>query len=291
MRSKDLYDLMRDTVSGCRDRDTFQLGAALAFYAAFALAPILVIAIALAGIFFGEEAAKGQLDATLTEATGPVMAKAVIDTLADVHMSKSGWIATVFGVGFVLFAATGLVIQLQTALNVIWEVQPKPGQSVWNMMRSRFFAFMLIVGIGALLVLSLIANTALATLRARAPETFGMGQFVLWESVDWLLSILLQTLLFAMIFKLLPDAKIAWRDVWIGALITAVLFALGNFLFSHYLRWAAPASVYGPAGSAVVLLLWVYFSSQSLLFGAEFTKHFANKYGNRMRPADYATSR
>src|SRR5262249_24095803 len=161
-----------------------------------------------------------------------------------------------------LFASTGLFTQLQWSLNAIWGVQPKPGRGFWNMLRARFFAFTLVLSTGALLVLSLIANTALLAFNSYLGPTNGSAEYYLWEGMDWTLTFVLQTFLFAMIYKLLPDAIITWRDVGIGALITALLFALGNFLICQYLSRAAPASVYGPAGSLVVVMMWVYYSSQ-----------------------------
>jgi membrane protein len=291
MRWKDLIALVRDTAWSWLEPHTFQLGAALAFYGAFALAPTLIIAIALAGIFFGEDAAQGRLDAKLTGALGPGMAGALAETMTYVYVTGSGCIATVIGFGLILFASTGLFIQLQLALNQIWGVQPKPGRGFWNMVRSRFLAFVLVLGVGALLVLAVIANTTLIALHAFLPEAAWPDEPFLWDGVNWILSIVLFTLLVAMIYKLLPDAIIAWGTVCVGASLTALLFALGNFLFGQYLVRAAPASVYGSASSLVVVMLWIYYSSQILLFGAEFTKHFAKKYGKPMRPAEYAMCR
>jgi membrane protein len=288
MHWKDLYELVRNTVYGCSERQTFQLGASLAFHGVFALAPLLVVAIALAGVFFGEDAAKGRLDATLTDAVGPVMAQAVAEILTSVHVNQSGWTAAVIGFAFVLFAATTMFFQLQIALNTIWGVQPKPGRSIWSMVRGRLLAFVMVLGIGSMLVLSLIANAALTTLHAYFPAVSWFGISFLREGMDWFLALLMQTLLFALIFKLLPDVIIAWSDVLVGAALTAVLFALGNYLIGLYLYRAAPASVYGPAGALVIIMLWVYYSSQVVLFGAEFTRHFAKKCGRPMRPARYA---
>jgi membrane protein len=291
MRWKDLFGLIQETAIGWSKRQTFQLGAALAYYGVFALAPILVIAIAMAGILFGEDAVQGRLAAKLENAVGPAVAQAFAEVLAYVHVTGSGWTATVVGLGLVLFASTGLFTQLQLALNSIWGVQPKPGRGFWNILRGRFFAFVLVLGTGALLLLSLIANTALLALHAFLGPTSWSGEYLMWEVVNWLLTLVLQTLLFAMIYKLLPDAIITWRDVAIGAFLTALLFALGNSLICQYLYRAAPASVYGPAGSLVVVMLWVFYSSQTLLFGAELTKNFANKYGKPMQPANYAICR
>jgi membrane protein len=291
MLLRNLIGLVKETGYGWSERQTFQLGAALAFYGVFALAPTLVLAIALAGMIFGEEAAQGRLVVVLEEALGPAVAQAVSDTLAYVHISRSGLPATLVGLGFILFAATGLFTQLQMALNAIWGVQPKPGRGLWSIVRSRFFAFLLVLGLGALLLASLAANAALVAARAFLPPGPRGGGPLGWDGMNWLLSLMLLTLLFAMIYKLLPDVVIGWRDVGLGALVTALLFLLGNYLICQYLCRAAPASVYGSAGSLVVVMLWVYYSSQTLLFGAELTKNLAHRLGRPTRPADYAMYR
>jgi membrane protein len=291
MRWKDFVGLVRETASGWFAGPSFQHGAALAFYAGFALAPTLVIAISVAGMIFGEQAARGQLTATLEASLGPIVAQALADTLSYVHISRSGWFATFVGFGMIAFAATGLFTQLQIALNAIWEVQPKPGRGLWAMVRCRFFAFVLVLCIGMLLLLSLITNAALIVLHRVLPSASASGEQFLWDGVNELLTLGLLTVLFAIIFKLLPDAIINWREVWVGAFISALLFTLGNYVFAQYLCRTAPTLVYGAAGSLVVVMLWVYWSSQALLFGAEFTKNFANKYGEPMRPADYAMCR
>jgi membrane protein len=291
MRWKDAFAMVRDTAWGFSERQPFTLGAALAFYGVFALAPTLIIAIALAGVFFGEEAAKGQLDATLTDALGPTLAQYFTKSMTSVHVSGSGWVATAIGVVLILVASTGVFIQLQTAFNDIWGVQPKPGRGFWAMVRCRFFAFVLVLSVGALLVLSLLANAFLLALRAYLPAGSWPTRPFLWDGVNWLLSLVLLTLLVAMMYKLLPDAIIGWRDVWVSAFITALLVAAGNYLFGQYLAWAGFSSDYGSASYLVVVLLWVFYSSQILLFGAEFTKHFANRCGKPVRPAEYAMSR
>ena len=291
MRWKGLISLVSETTWSWLDPHTFQLGAALAFYSGFALAPTLIIAIALAGIFFGKDAAQGRLDAQLTDTLGPRMAGALADSMTYVYVTGSGGLATVIGLGLILLASTGLFVQLQLALNDIWGVQPKPGRGFLNMIRSRLFAFVLVLGVGALLVLSVIANTILVALRAHLPEAAWSDEPLLRDGVDWVLSVLLIALLVAMIYKLLPDAIIAWRTVWIGAFLTALLLALGNFLIGQFLVRAAPGSVYGSASSLVVVMLWVYYSSQMLLLGAEFTRHYANRYGKPVRPAEYAMYR
>ncbi len=288
MRWKDLIGLVKETASGWYGGQTFQLGAALAFYGAFALAPMLMIAIALAGILFGEEAAQGQLEVSLEVALDPAVAEAIAETVRNAHIKGSCWTATLVGLGFAVFAATGMFIQLQVALNAIWGVQPRPGRGLWTMVRSRFLAFVLVLGIGALLLVLLIAKAVLAALHALLPEGAWSGNSYFLEGVTWLLLLVLLILFFAMIYKLLPDVIITWRDVWAGALISALLFAIGNYLIGFYLGYVAPAFEYGAASCLVVVMLWVYYSSQVLLFGAELTKNFTRKYGTPVRPADHA---
>jgi membrane protein len=291
MRWKGLLGLVRETACGWWERGPFEMGAALAFYGAFALAPTLVIAIAVAGLIFGEDAAQGRLDATLGQAVGPDVARALAEALAQVHASGSGWSATGAGVGLALFIATGLFMQLQLALNAIWGVQPRPGRGLRNMARSRLLALLMVLGVAALLLLSMAAHAVLAALDASLPPASRAGDSLVWEAGERALPLLLLVLLVALIYRLLPDAIIAWRDVWVGAAVTALLLAPGNYLISQYLYRAAPASVYGPAGCLVVVMLWVYYSSQILLFGAEFTKRFADRYGKPVRPANYAMCR
>jgi membrane protein len=288
MHPKGLIGLVKKTASGWYGGHPFELGAALAFYGAFALAPTLVIAVALAGIFFGEEAAQGQLAASLEVALGPVVAKAFAETLTYVYVSQSGWIATLVGLGVVVFAATGMFIQLQMSLNEIWEVQPKPGRDLWDMVRTRFLAFVLVLSFGGLLLLLLIADAVLRALHALLPKAPWSVDAYLWEGGEWLLLICLLTLLFSLIYKLLPDAIITWRAVWGGAFITAVLFGVGSYLVAYYLGRVAPTFTYGAAGSLVMVMLWVYFSSQVVLFGAELTKNVADAFGEPVRPAAYA---
>ncbi|HEY1376424.1 MAG TPA: YihY/virulence factor BrkB family protein [Gemmataceae bacterium] len=288
MNWKDLVGLVRETIRGWSGRQTFQLGAALAFYAAFALAPTLVLAVALAGVVFGDDAAQGRLTSVLRDALGPTVSQAVTETLTYVHLTRSGWTASWVGFGLILFAATALFTQLQLALNAIWEVRPKPGRGLWVMVRNRFLAFLLVLGTGALLLVSLTTNSVLIVLHDLLPAPSAPRGLYLWDGLNWLTSLGLMTLLLAMIFKLLPDAVITWRDVVVGAFITAVLFGLGNYLICQYLCRFAAGGVYGAAGSLTVVMLWVYYSSQILLFGAEFTRHFADRHGEPIRPAAHA---
>lgn len=285
MRRTDLFGVTKEAVRSWLQHRTFEQGAALAYYGVFALAPTLVIAIAAAGMLFGQKAAQGQLASRLDQVVGPAVAQAIADTLDNVHVRRSGGVATLIGFGLLAFGATGVFIQLQTTLNSLWGVQPKAGGVVWAVVRARLLAFALVACIGGLLLVSLAASTALSAVRAYLPPSSISETFYLWEGLHWALSLGLLTVLFAMIYKLLPDVRIAWADVWIGGAVTAVLFVLGNFAIGQYLGRSAASSAYGAAGSLVVVMLWVYYSSQVLLLGAIFTKSFAARRG-QLTPAD-----
>jgi membrane protein len=288
MRWYELFNLAKEAAADWYNSRTFELGAALAYYGVFAIAPTLVLAIAAGGMLFGEQAARGELVAQLEQTVGPAVALAITDTLRYVHVTQSGWRATLIGLVVLFFGTTGVFAQLQAALNDIWGVQPKPGRGIWDTIRDRLLAFVNVLGAGVLLLVSLIASTTLAAVRAYIPPSSLPGEFYLWEVLNWVLALGLLTLMFAMIYKLLPDVIIPWRDVWVGASMTAVMFSLGNYLIGLYLGQSAVASAYGAAGSLVVVLLWVYYASQVLLFGAVFTRKFTTRYGVPAQPASNA---
>lgn len=264
-----------------------RLAAALAYYTLFSIAPLLVIAIAVAGLLFGEEMARSQVLVSLQELIGPRAAGALQTVIENTAQPRSGVIATLAGVITLWFGASGVFHQLKEALNTIWGVRPKPGRGLWGMLKARLESLLMVLGIGLLLVLSLIVSTVLAAL-VEFLSHWLPGSVSLWQAVDLLSTLLIVTVLFAVIYKILPDVKIAWSDVWIGAAVTAVLFALGRYLIGLYLSRVGVASLYGAAGSLVVILLWVYYSAQILLFGAEFTYVFATRYGSRVVPDEDA---
>lgn len=266
------------------------LGAALAFYTVFSLAPLLIITISIAGLVFGQEAAQGQIFDQLRGLIGAASAEAVEDVVQNANARPATGVLTAI-VGFVtlLFGASGVFGQLQTSLNAIWDVEPKPGRGLFGIVRDRILSFGFILVVGFLLLVSLLLTAAIAFVG----EGFG-GMFpaieILVQIINSILSLVVITLLFAMIFKFMPDAKIAWRDVWIGAFITAALFTVGKLVLGLYLGKSGVGSSYGAAGSLIVLLLWVYYSSQIVFFGAEFTRAYANRFGSRIIPADNAVS-
>ena len=266
------------------------LGAALAYYTVFSLAPLLIIAIAIAGLVFGQEAAQGQIFEQLRGLLGEASAKAMQDMVQNANAKPAtGVVATLIGVVTLLFGASGVFGQLQTSLNAIWDVEPKPGRGILGLVRDRILSFGFILVVGFLLLVSLLLTAAVALVA----QWFGgmlPAMEALAQILNFVLSLAVITLLFAMIFKFLPDAKIAWHDVWIGAFITAVLFTVGKVALGLYLGKSGVGSSYGAAGSLIVLLLWVYYSSQILFFGAEFTQVYANRFGSHVAPADNAVS-
>jgi membrane protein len=266
------------------------LGAALAFYTVFSLAPLLVITIAIAGLVLGQEAAQGQIFDQLRLLIGATSAEAVQDVVQNANAQPAtGVLTTMIGFLALLFGASGVFGQLQTSLNAIWGVEPKPGRGLLGIVHDRILSFGFILVVGFLLLVSLLLTAAIAF----SGEWLG-GMFPAIEMIvqiaNSILSLAVITLLFATIFKFMPDAKIAWRDVWIGAFITAALFTVGKLLLGLYLGKSGVGSSYGAAGSLILLLLWVYYSSQIVFFGAEFTRAYANRFGSRIVPADNAVS-
>jgi len=290
MNSREIFAMLKKAASAWMEDQAPTLGAALAYYTVFSLAPLLIIAIAIAGLFFGREAAQGQIFDQLRGLLGEASGKAMEDMVQNANAKPAaGLVATLIGFVTLLFGASGVFGQLQTSLNAIWRVQPKPGRGVLGIVRDRFLSFGFILVVGFLLLVSLF----LTALIAFVGQWFGgmaPGMETLAQILNSVLSLAVITLLFAMIFKFLPDAKIAWRDVWIGALITAALFTAGKFALGLYLGKSGVASSYGAAGSLIVLLLWVYYSAQILFFGAEFTQVYANRFGSHVRPTDNAVA-
>lgn len=264
-----------------------QLGAALAFYSVLSMAPMLVIAIAVAGMVFGQEAASGQLDTQIRGLVGKEGAEAVKEMLANAQKPAEGILAGVVGVVTLLVASSGVFGQLQDSMNTIWEVEPKPGRGIWGLIKDRFLSLSMVFGIGFLLLVSLVLSSVLSALGG-AFEGLLPVPAPLLQGVELVVSFTVVTLLFAMIYKFLPDVKIAWGDVWVGSVITALLFTVGKLAIGLYLGKSSFGSAYGAAGSLVVLLVWIYYSSQILFFGAEFTKAYANQKGSRIRPDEDA---
>ena len=288
MNPKDLFELVKATGRVWYEHEAYRLGAALAYYMAFSLAPVLIIVVAMASLVFGERAAQGQLVEQIGTTVGPQMAQTIQDILRQTHTAGSGTLATVFALAVLLFGATAVFAELKNALDAIWDVRPKPGRGWLRVVKDRFWSFTVVLGIGLLLLVSLSASTVLDKFVSFASLP---GSIYWWQAVEVIVSLGLLTLLFAMIYKTLPDVLLSWRDVWVGAAVTAVLFTLGKYLIGLYLGHIGLTSAYGVAGALAVILLWVYYSSQVLLFGAAFTQVYANKYGRPLVRADRAEPR
>jgi membrane protein len=265
------------------------MGAALAYYTLFSLAPILIVAIAVAGLAFGQEAVRGNVVGQIQGLVGREGAHAVEAMLEGASKPSASIPATIIGLITFFLAATGAFLELQTDLDAIWRVKPKQGVSwVKALLQQRLTSFGLVLGFAFLLLTSLVVSAALAALHTYMGQAFP-GIAVLWEALNVVVSLGVITLLFAMIYKVLPDVKLAWRDVWVGGLVTAGLFTLGKLLIGLYIGTSAFASTYGAAGSVLVVLVWVYYSAQIILLGAEFTREYVKRFGKRPPPEDFAT--
>ena len=272
--------ILKTAANDFMEDKAMRLGAALAYYTIFSIAPLLVIAIGIAGWFFHDSASKdiqGQVAGLVGEQGGKAV-QSMVDAAAS--KTKGGIVATVVGLVVLLLGATGVFGQLQDSLNTIWKVAPKPGRGVWGFIRDRFLSFAMVGGICFLLLASLVVSAMLAGIDRHLGGAMP-GWKVLWSAVNFVVSLGVITLLFAMMYKVLPDVKMSWKDVWMGAFVTAVLFSIGKWGMGMYLGRASVSSAYGAAGSLAVLLLWIYYASQIFLAGAEFTHVYAMQRGSR----------
>jgi membrane protein len=285
MQASDILPLIKQTFQEYGEDNVGRLAAALAYYTIFSLAPLLVIVIAVTGLVIGSQAEiRAEILNQIQGMIGSEAAAGLIESMMDSAQNTSaGIFATILGVATLIFGATGFFIQLQGALNTIWDVEEKSEGGVLGMLRARFLSFTLILGIGFLLLVSLVLSAGLSILANYAQGLFP-GSALVWQAADLLISLGVITLLFAMIFRFLPDVDIAWRDVWLGAFVTALLFTLGKWAIGLYLGTRGLSDAYGAAGALIVILLWVYYSAQILFLGAEFTQVYARRHGKAPLP-------
>lgn len=277
------FAVLKQAFKDWNDDRAPMLGAALAYYTLFSIAPILVVATGVAGLVLGEQAVQGQLSSQMESTLGPQAADAVEMMLANMHERGGSIIAVVVGIVTLIIGATTAFLQLQAALNIVWEVRRKGG-GIKGMLIQRATGFAMVLGIGFLLMVSLVVSALLTGLQDQLDRYLPGGQ-TLWQIVNLVISLGVFTVLFALIFRYLPDVEIEWRDVWFGGLVTALLFTLGKFAIGFYLGRSSVGSSYGAAGSLVVLMVWIYYSAQILLFGAEITQAFARRQGRRIEPS------
>lgn len=292
---KAVFELLRDAGLKWGADKANIFAAALAYYTMFSLAPLLVLVVAIANRVLQQANVQEVIINFTTQNLGTDVARIVADILqSSALQNSSGVLASIVSTGIVIWGATGIFNHLKRALNTIWGVEPElpTGLSgVFYFMQTRLLAFVMVLGVGFLLIVAVLVNTIIAVVNGLIADYFPAFTAVTESSLTSLLLILLlPAVAFAVIFKALPDAKVAWRDVWLGAVVTAVLFAVGNYGISIYLQYTSVASAYGAAGSLIVMLLWVYYSAQIFFFGAEFTQVFANRYGSNVVPSENAVA-
>jgi len=282
-----VWQLLRETARGWSEDQVGRLSAALAFYTVLSAAPLCILLVTVIGFVFGEDAARGRLAHELSEIVGTSAARGIQDLVNQAHRPEAGLRSGAFGLVVLLFGASGVFAELQSAMNAIWDVQTKPNRGLLGILRDRVSSFTMVMGVAFLLLVSLALSTLLAMLGAYFEQLLPGGGG-LWQAVNFVFSLGIITLLFALIFKVIPDVEIGWRDVWPGALATALLFSLGKFALSMYLGRESVASPYGAAGSIVLLVIWVYYAAQILFIGAEFTQVYALHRGAMVRPSKNA---
>ncbi|MFL5731324.1 MAG: YihY/virulence factor BrkB family protein [Cytophagaceae bacterium] len=287
-RPAHIFSLLKETYKEWNDDEPFEMSSVVAYYAIFSLPALLVIIIAVAGLFFGAEAVRGQVSGQIGQMLGKDAGEGIQTMIIHAYKAGNNKIATIIGIITLLFGATGVFTQLQKSLNKIWNVKANPKEGWKRLVAIRATSLGLILAIGFLLLISLVITTVLAALGNWL--THMMPDFMLYAMyvVNFLLSLGIMTLLFAMIYKFLPDVQIQWKTVWTGAMVTALLFEIGKFALSIYFGKADPGSAYGAAGSVVLILLWVSYSCMILFFGAEFTQVYARRYGHIIEPSSHA---
>jgi membrane protein len=282
-----MFTLLKDTLREWREDGAPRLAAALAYYTTFSLAPLLVLIIAIAGLVGGHAAAESQVMAQVEDLLGARGREFIQGMIQSASQPSTGVTATIIGAVTLLFGALGVFGELQNSLNTIWEVKPKPAKGFLDGVRrfviNRLLSFTMVLGIGFLLLASLVISAALSALGEYIGTRWPFADFWL-ELTNFIISFVVISFLFAMIFKFLPEINIPWKDVWLGAAVTSALFSLGKFLIGFYLGRSEVGNIFGAAGSLAILLIWIYYSAQILFFGAEFTQVYANKYGSKIVP-------
>ena len=282
-----MLNLLKETVREWLEDGANRLAAALAYYTTFSLAPLLILIIAIAGLVGGREAAQNQTMAQVQDLLGADGREFVESMIESASRPETGLAATFIGAVTLLFGALGVFGELQNSLNTIWEVKPKPAKNLLDGIRRfvirRLLSFTMVLGIGFLLLASLVISAAIAALGEYISNRWLMADFWL-QLLNFVISFVVITVLFAMLFRFLPEIKIAWKDVWLGAMVTSALFSLGKFFIGLYLGRSQVGNTFGAAGSLAILLIWVYYSAQILFFGAEFTQVYSSRYGSRIVP-------
>lgn len=285
---KDSFTILKDTFNGFTNDRALKLSASLSYYTIFSLAPLLLLLISLAGVFFGKEAIQGHVFSEINGLIGNEAAAQIQQIIKNMELSGKTNVAIVIGAVTLLIGATSVFGEIQDSINMIWKVKAKPKRGWVKLLKDRLLSSSLIVALGFLLIVSLMINGALLALNDILKDYFPNVTVIIFRILNVIISFSVITLLFGVIFKVLPDAKIAWKDVRVGAFFTALLFMLGRFIIGIYIETTSTGSAYGAAGSLIIILVWVYYTAAILYFGAEFTRVYAEYIGARIEPADYA---
>ncbi len=292
MSARKIWSLLKEAVEEWQRDRVDQMAAALAYYTLFSIAPLLVIAVAVAGAVFGEEAARGEVVVQIQGLLGKAGAEVVQTALANTQnpQAGNGIVPSIVSTIALLFGASGVFIQLQDSLNTVWNVKSSPQTGVKSVVRKRIFSFAMVITIGFILMVSLLVSAVLAALSTFTNQLFPAVE-IFWKVINIGISLGVFTMLFALIYKYIPDIKIAWKDVLVGAFFTSLLFSIGKELLGFYLGNGSFGSAYGAAGSVVTVLAWIYYSVQIMLFGAEFTQVYTRRYGSHRSRANPALDR
>lgn len=290
MSFKGVWELVKDTFTGFSDDKITKLSGSLAYFTVFSMGPLLVVIISFCGIFLSREAIEGKVYSVLVSFVGSDTASQLQEIIRNASIGDKSVIAAIVGVIILLIGATSVFAEIQDSINIIWGVKPKPKKGWLKYLTNRFLSFSVIVSLGFLLLVSLALSAVIEMISGRLQSYFPEITIVVFYIINLILTVGISTLIFGTIFKVLPDAKIKWKDVFAGAVVTAVLFLIGKFAISLYISQAKVGSTYGAAGSLVILLVWVYYSSIILYLGAEFTKAYAVRFGDEIHPNDYAVT-
>ena len=288
LQLRHLGKLFKSTFKSWNEKDPFRQSAVIAYYAIFSIPGLLVLIISITGYFFGKDAVNENIIDQISSTMGADTAASMKEILTKAGESKSSIIGSIVSIGVLLLGATGVFVELQKSLNDIWHVKPVKQNGIWLIVKARFFSFGLIVAIAFLLLVSLVISTGLTALSDLIGGYTSQVMVVVFNIVNFIFSLAVISLLFAMMYKILPDAKIEWKHVWVGSLITGLLFTIGKTALAFYFGTANPASVYGAAGSVILMLLWVSYSSMIVFFGAEFTAAYARRYTGKVPPMEHA---
>ena len=287
---KGLWHVLKKSFKGFSDDRITKMSSSLSYYTIFSLAPLLLIIISLSGIFLGQDAAEGKIYNQLSNFIGPNTASQLQTMIQNASLSGKSKMAAIIGVVTLVIGATTVFAQIQDTINFIWGIKPKPKKGWLNFLKNRFLSFSVIIGLAFLLLVSLTLSALVDGFSNTLQSHFPHISVVVLYIINTVITLIITSLIFGAIFKVLPDAKIRWKDVLVGAITTAILFMLAKFGISFYIGKSNVGTTYGAAGSIVILLLWVYFSAMILYFGAEFTKAYAIKFGSAIHPEDYAVT-